>query len=554
MKTRTYALALAPLLAASVAHATPQQDCAKLEGLKIAPAAIGLPTSGAGVTSARLVPAAILQDTPVPQHCFVSGVIRPVDPKAPNIEFAVALPTAWNSRAVMLGGGGFSGNVPRLTGRLGTPVGNPTPLARGYTVFGGDSGHRNKAVEPGDFMLNKEAYDNYTGDALKKTRDAATVVIKAAYGRTPARAYFWGGSTGGREALLVAGRWPQDWDGVVSRFPALHLITSVLGGHNMVRTHAEPGTWLNPAERGVLYRAAVAACDGLDGARDGVITNVRGCDAAFDPTTATLNGAPIRCPDGADRGDACLSDVQLRALVRIKNGITFKFPLASGDTGHPGYNVYTADHGVGTQTSIERAISNVAFGSRPPAFPAAEGMSLKTTYGDNFFRYSVGKGQLSFNSLTMDPTDPGPEAAALLSAMSARDAADTDLSRFAARGGKLLLVQGLADTVISPKMTEQYYRILQKRMGPEKVAAFSRYYEIAGWNHGMSMTFNAAWDDLAALESWAERGVDPGETEIVYDMTGVPGRSRPICLFPRWPKYDGQGDMNLASSFTCSTE
>jgi feruloyl esterase len=260
----------------------------------------------------------------------------------------------------------------------------------------------------------------------------------------------------------------------------------------------------------------------------------------------------VRCPNGADSGDACLSDAQLRALARINAGVRFKFVLASGDTVHPGYNVYTSDNGVSSDTTIGKQISFLSFGATPPAFPATNQMTLQATYGDNFLRYSVGKGDLAFNSLTVNPADPGPAAAAQLSAMSARDAADTDLSAFAARGGKLLIVQGLADTIISPRMTEQYYKGLQRKMGAEKVDTFLRFYEIAAWNHGMSATFNAALDDLGALDAWVEKGVDPREGQVVADTTGVPGRTRPLCLYPRFPKYKGAGDINAAGSFTCA--
>jgi hypothetical protein len=189
--------------------------CAKLTTLSIDADRIGLPTHGAHVSAATMVPAA----DRVPAHCLVEAEIMPVDPAAPAIHFAVALPLTWTGRSLAMGGGGFNGQIPPITapifGGLATP-----PLARGYAVFGGDSGHQEHPATPGDFMTNAEALRNYMGDSIKKTHDAALAVMRAAYGRVPSQSYFVGGSTGGREALWAAGRWPADWNGVMSYFPA----------------------------------------------------------------------------------------------------------------------------------------------------------------------------------------------------------------------------------------------------------------------------------------------------------------------------------------------
>src|SRR5580698_1824613 len=192
-----------------------ETQCAQLPGKKIPAASIGLPTRGGIVTTGQWID----------DYCLVSGKITPVDAKASNIEFQVALPKDWNSKVVMFGGGGFDGVIPKVTGNHATPPPNATtPLARGYVVFAGDSGHQattppgkpSVSMEDAAFFSNPESYRNYIGDALKKTRDSALTVVKAAYGHGPAKAYFFGGSKGGQEALAVIGRWPADWDGVVA--------------------------------------------------------------------------------------------------------------------------------------------------------------------------------------------------------------------------------------------------------------------------------------------------------------------------------------------------
>ncbi|HTH79392.1 MAG TPA: tannase/feruloyl esterase family alpha/beta hydrolase, partial [Ramlibacter sp.] len=125
-----------------------------------------------------------------------------------------------------------------------------------------------------------------------------------------------------------------------------------------------------------------------------------------------------------------------------------------------------------------------------------------------------------------------------------------DLNAFNAKGGKLLLAHGTADVLVSTRATEQYYQRLQAQMGAGTVNNFVRFYEVPGLGHAASSQFNASWDSLTALENWAEKGVAPSG-QVVKDTVGVPGRTRPLCDFPKWPKYNGTGDLNAASSFTC---
>ena len=169
----------------------------------------------------------------VAEHCRVSARISPVDPAAPNILFRVALPTSWNQKALMYGGGGFDGSIPNVTGNV--PAGatdRVLPVTRGYAVFASDSGHQAGARGSldGSFGLNDESLANWGGDALKKTRDAAMYVIMARYGAAPLKSYFAGGSTGGREALQSIQRWPEDWNGAIAWYPAWNQASAMLGG------------------------------------------------------------------------------------------------------------------------------------------------------------------------------------------------------------------------------------------------------------------------------------------------------------------------------------
>jgi hypothetical protein len=545
--------ALAPLsvLAASAQTASEppvlsQQGCAVLKTYTVAPAAIGLPTSGARVTAAQSVAATAA----APAHCLVSGEIAPVDLSAPPIRFQIALPIAWNGKMIGMGGGGFNGTIPPVTfyKNLSTAA---SPLMRGYAVFGSDSGHKDNPAAPGDFMTNKESLDNYLGAALKKTHDTALAIVRTVYGRNPSRTYFIGGSTGGREALWVGGRWPQDWDGVIAYYPARALVSQVIGGLPVNRAFAEPGAFVPPIKRKLLLDAAMDACDGLDGAKDGLISDVRSCNARFVPARAKYRGKSLRCVGGTDTGDDCLSDAQLKALAVMQASRRIPFSFAVGASEFPGYNAYTSDAGISSVTPADKGMQFVGLGALQPGYPFKPGMTLGVLYGDNFVRYGIAEGA-PVNPITFDPANSG-KYLARLSELSRFDASDLNLRQFAARGGKLLITHGLADLVISPRFSEGYVDMLRKRMGAKRVASFLRLYEIPGFSHGMSNTFNARWDSLTALERWVEKGQAPtADEEIVTDITGVPGRTRPLCSYPSFPKYRGSGDVNSASSFTCA--
>ncbi|MEO8153821.1 MAG: tannase/feruloyl esterase family alpha/beta hydrolase [Rhizobacter sp.] len=527
--------------------------CEQLSGMSIPTTSIGLPTSGGTVTAAAAVAASGVGAAAFPEHCLVSGSISPVDPAAPKIMFRVALPTSWNSKVVMLGGGGFNGRIPNVVGNVPNgPVDQPTPLARGYATFASDSGHQAAALgsQDGSFGLNEEAVHNFGGDALKKTHDAALFVIKARYAAgAPTKAYFAGGSTGGREALAAIQGWPGDWDGAIAWYPAWNDAAALLGGHRANIALSKPGAYPNTAKRSVIYQAALEACDAMDGVVDGLISNQAACNASFDPSVATLKGRPVRCPGGADTGDTCLSDAQITALKTINTAAKFNFSLASAETQYPGYNVWGADLGITTNPSPQQpVVTFLAFGTSQPTMPMPRTAPYISVMLDQWIKYSV-TGDAAFNSFTLDPENPGPWATRI-SELSRQLDTGTDISAFAARGGKLLLAHGLVDVLVSTRATEQYYQRLQAQMGAAKVDTFARYYEVAGLGHAVSTVFNATWDSLTALEKWAEKGVGPSG-QVTTDTVGVPGRTRPLCDYPKWPQYKGSGDVNAAASFAC---
>ena len=540
---------LSGALLATPAFADAPLTCAQLPGMTIPASAIGLPTTGGSVTGATLVAAS----GAVPEYCRVDGKIGPIDPAAPNILFRVALPTVWNSKAVMFGGGGFNGSIPNVAGNVPAgPTNQLTPLGRGYATFASDSGHQANEFgsQDGRWGLNEEATRNFAGDALKKTHDAAIFLIKARYAAgKPAKAYFAGGSTGGREALKVIQLWPEDWDGAIAWYPAWNDAAALLGGHRMNRALAQPGAYPNTPKRIVIRDAALEACDGLDGVVDGLISDQAACNAIFDPSVATLRGVPVRCPGGADTGDTCLSDAQINALKTINTRTNFYFHMDSRETHYPGYNVWGSDLGITSNPSpLEPIVTFLAFGTSQPTMPMPRTAPYISVLTDQWIKYSV-TADPSFDSLSLDPEHPH-HWSRRIGDLSALLDTRTDISGFANRGGKLLLAHGLSDVLVSTRATEEYYERLVEQMGPERVQRFVRYYEVPGYGHALSTVFNASWDSLTALEQWVEHGVGPRD-QVVTDTVGVPGRTRPLCDYPKWPQYRGSGDVNAAASFQC---
>ena len=538
---------------AAVAQTPPAPDCAGLIGVTIPAEAIGMKTTGAEVTGAETVAASGEGVARVPEHCLVSGAIHPVDPEAPDILFNLALPTDWNGKVMMLGGGGFNGSIPNVLGNVPAgPTDQPAPIGRGYAVFASDSGHQanDYASQDGAFALNQEAERNFGGDALKKTRDAAVYLIEDHYRREIDQHYFAGGSTGGREALAAITRWPDDWDGAIAWYPAWNDVAALLGGHAASRALAQPGAYPDTAARELIFDAAMAACDDLDGVQDGLISNQTLCNATFDPRAAELNRKPVMCQSDQTEADGCLSDAQITALEAMNDGITFDFPLASGETQYPGYNVWGADLGLTNRTAaIQPIVTFLALGTTQPATPMERSAPYISVLLDQWIKYSVTRDP-NFDSLTLDPANPGAWGTRISELSTLLDTR-VDLETFYENGGKLLLAHGLSDVLVSTRATQQYYLRLQAQMGPEVVDEFVRYYEVPGYGHAVSSDFNAAWDSLTALEKWREEAIAP-EGEVVTDTVGVPGRTRPLCDYPAWPKYTGDGNKTEAASFTCA--
>ena len=515
--------------------------CAELAGKTVPASAIGLPTNGARVTAATVIKAGDAGNTNG-DYCKLTGTIAPDATVAatgtPDINFQINLPETWNGKTVHMGGGGYNGTVVTGTTAVSFAPGS-VPLAQGYATFGSDSGHVGNSATA-DFALNEAALLNFGYQHLKKTRDTAFALIKLRYAKSPDKSYFAGASTGGREGMTVVERYPADYDGVIANAPAIYFWGMRLIGIKIGQaSYATAGGFIPTAKLDLLRKTAIDACDLDDGAADRIISNVEACRARQAAIIATL-----RCADGTDQGASCLSDAQIRTARTISDDVVLPYPLAFGVNRYRGYNlIQGADfgHGLGMGSSAT-AVS-------PPTV-AANGYLY--TQGDNYLKYLITKNP-SLNSLTFDINNPGAFQQRLVDSSDVVGAMNPDTSAFRARGGKLIVLQGLADDAVSPNGTIAYYQDQVARYGQPTVSSFFRLYTVPGFGHGLG-EFVPSWDAMGALDRWVTQGSAP-ETLVGTDTnTATSGRSRPLCVYPAFPRYSGSGSINAAASYSCATQ
>ena len=511
-----------------------RETCTSLQGLSIPASAIGLPTSGAVVQTTVFVAASDAGNINS-EFCKVTGIVKPHHPGSPDLEFEVNLPAAWNRRALQMGGGGYDGSlVTGLTQYSNEAPTSETPLKQGYVTLGSDGGHKGKAGFDGSWGVDDEALLNFGKESVKKTHDAAMAVIRKAYGQRPQRFYFIGGSQGGHEALDAAARYPQDYDGVVAHYPAYNVTMLHLGSLNVGRALYENGGagWISPQKTKLIDDALYAKCDALDGAQDGIISNVTGCNRAFDIST-------LRCPNGADAGDTCLSDAQIQAVRMITSPYKPGFPIAGMDA-FPEWALLDG--------ALFQGPSN--FGQvRQPSNPLS---------GKEALLYSVGDQTVKF-ILTRDPHyaplkfDPAQWKQRIATVASIMDVTNVSLDKFRSKGGKIIMTHGTADDFITPHNSIEYYKRQLAHFGQARLDSFLRFYYIPGFGHGFGR-FNAKFDSLDALQNWVEKGQAPSGLTAMDGNKGA-HRSRPLCEWPRWPKFTGApGTEDSAASYTCVRE
>jgi feruloyl esterase len=549
----------APLLLAACASQPPgavltaAEHCARIDQA-IPASAIALPTRGARIESATLVPPsrlALLPKPPfspappeiavipaAPEYCQVIGAILPVDPQAPPIRFQVNLPTQWNHSSLQFGGGGFNGTL--ITGLALPPSPRPdksSPLSRGFVTYGTDSGHQNAPGVPLQaFALNEEALTNFAYAAYKKVHDVAVDIMQRRYGAAPRKLYFMGSSEGGREGLTMAQRFPNDFDGIFSRVPVINWVGLQAAGTRVGVAQFGSG-WLSPAKVKLVHDAVLAVCDARDGAADGIVSDYLGCRAIFDVTK-------LRCPGGGD-GTTCLNDSQVKAVQAMYSPYTFKFPLANGMRAYPGWGRGgEGAKGGGPVGGWE----SWQTGTAPPTLPPGPTSSRAWLYGSGAVQYFFTKDG------NFDPRifDPDAHANRIREISAFMDSTNPDLSMFYQRGGKLIISVHMADYAQSPYAGIEYHEAVVAKMGRQATENFLRLYVTPGADH-MGMGAPSGVDMLEVLVNWVERDMAPGELVQVTHQPVPPfavTAARTMCRYPKYPHYVG-GDQQRAESYVC---
>ena len=543
-----------------------ESDCtAEKLGSEIPPAAIGERVSAVTLNA----PTWNADANGNPAYCSIEGSMAPVDtaPTARPIRFRVVMPASWSYRAAQLGGGGMNGVVPDLLANPG-PRTSQSLLPRGFATYGSDSGHQmapgRGPAAPGanDWTLNEEAIANLGYMQLKKTHDAAMVLIKRMYGENPRFNYFFGTSQGGREALTVAQRYPADYDGVAANVPIVSF-SSLMLGPELVRIQEKPvANWVPPAKVNAIRGEIMRQCDKLDGLADGVINNYMACRTIFDTRQGVPNRNPWvekRCPNNTDPNPsdataaACLTDGQISTLKMVYSRYVFATPLANGVKS---FGMWLP----GTDPSGSGLIVPVRYRGQEGAADGAPMHSHLGILGVTGFLFR------DLNANPLDYVEGGALNGRREQLSKILDSTNPDLNAFHDRGGKLLVVIGTNDTLASPGAQLDYYQALIDKLGQAKLDSFARLFVLPQTNHGLGgnsygtdgegKTITPApipntYDRVGVLMDWVEAGKAPGKQIVVT----AGERSLPMCSYPAYPKYmNGSTDATTvaANSYTCA--
>ena len=516
-----------------------QQSCEKLKDLQLPKVEITSATRVPAGSFASSAPTVAGTATVVlSAHCEVKAVAHPTSDSEIGIE--IWLPAEnWNGKYQQIGNGGWAGAI------------HEAPLAgavrHGYVAAATDDGHKGGVTDDGhgvrsaEFAIgHPEKLIDYGYRALSETRATALAAIKAFYGHDAARSYFFGCSDGGREALMVAQRFPEDFDGILAGDPGndwSHWGAGLIW-NEQAQLADSPGA-IPITKRALIQHAVIAACDAIDGVKDGLISDPRFCH--FEPAVLICKGT--NTPN-------CLTAAQVAALKKIYDGP--KNPR-TGNPIYPGY-----------PPGIENAPgSNLITPSRPDVF----------SFGATYF------GEALFEQKNWDPRTLDFDKDIALSDRKGSPVVDSinpDLRSFRDHGGKLIQYHGWSDALIPPAGSTVYYEnvatFMRKYPDPRsdssnRVDTFYRLFMIPGMGHcygGAGPTSIAPTEGVAAtdpehdlmlsLEQWVEKGIAPEKVIGSGQAPNDPSKtmSRPVCAYPKVTRYKGTGDTNDAASFECA--
>jgi hypothetical protein len=502
------------LAMASAGAASAQTSCEALEDLRLTDTVI---TSAAEITGAE----------DMPDFCSVMGYIRPA------IHFEVRLPLSdWNGGFYMAGCGGFCGRL--LSDAPGFINAMNPGLQRGYAVATMDGGHWGTGSTDARWALDNRLAEVDWGDrAVRETAIMAEAVIAEFYGSAAEPSIFQGCSTGGRQANMLAVRDPELFDGIINGAPALDytgLVATWMASVVQQNTAPDGSQIVTPDIVPFVQETVYSACDGLDGLEDGLIS---------DPDACSVDWSAHVCGDGSG-ANQCVTPQQAETLTAWYEG---------GATNSAGERLYPATVPYGSEPFWWLWLTGNADG----------GGRLVPAFNQNFLQFMAfpqdpGEG---YTALDFD-MDEDPARLALMASIYNSD--DPDLSGFAEAGGVMLTWHGMADAIVPPGKTVDYYeQAAAAAGGMDALAAFNRLFLIPGVDHcgilGGPGINQGGLDLLTVMEDWLETGSAP-ETILTTrpGADGAPDRVRPVCAYPAMAAYDGSGDPNAPESFTCTTE
>jgi feruloyl esterase len=457
----------------------------------------------------------------MPAHCLVDGAVTT---PGNTVSFRLGLPAAWNNKFYFEGVGGFAGAIGPL--RSG--------LERGYAAASTDTGHQGTFVDASWARNNPAKRVDYASRGTHVTAVAAKALVGAYYGGAPRHAYFNGCSNGGRQGLMEAQRYPEDFDGIIAGDPALGTLGHVRRTVSYQKMLASADRYLPPSKVKVLAQATLSSCDASDGLKDGLISDPRAC--TFRPETLKCSGA-----DGPD----CLTEAQVETVKDI-----YADAPGPGGTVLPGFPAGHEDGSTGWQQWITGTTpvvlandGTLAFAGNPP---------LGFRFQDGFLRHLAFETDSNFDWRTFSIERHGPQ---LMADAATFSPTDTNLSALQRRGGKLLLYHGWADPGLSPFGTLRYYEgVVRAAGGPDRSEEFVKLFMVPGMHHcpGNGPGPNT-FDMLTALENWVERGAAPTSVVASHAINGAVDRTRPLCAYPMVARYRGTGSVDAAENFRCES-
>jgi hypothetical protein len=497
----------------------------------------------------------------LPAHCEAIGVMHErvgSDGQHYAIRFHIRLPQDWNGKFFMQGGGGTNGELGDAVGRLS---GGAAPaLAQGYAVLSQDSGHDNAVnTVPAKggasaFGFDPQARADYGGTSLPPTVSAAKAAIRAFYGRPARFSYFVGCSKGGQEGMMLATRYPALFDGIVAGAPGFALpraaVAEMWDTQAFAGAAAAAGGPVTPqrfaqsfsAQDYALVRSAIlAACDKDDGVADGIVGSFATC------TSAKVQPELARVTCAGAKQTGCLAPAQVEALRRIHDGARNGKgePLYAGfywdaGWGDMGWQIWKTGGGPVPSLNVAMGTPSLAAIFTVPPVGLPDDMQGKLDYATKF--------DFDRDAPRIYATGGGFSR----SAWQDIGARTPDLDAFRKRGGKLIVAHGASDPVFSLQDTADWYRALDQRNGG-LAGMFARLFAVPGMGHCMGGPSTDGYDTFTALVKWVEHGSAPDRIEAKAGPASPwPGRTRPLCVFPKVARYKGAGSVEEADNFVCA--